>query len=571
MSLIKPLFSAKEKSMKSFRLLLVFFLALSLFSLPRPLPLVKISKGTPSLVDILRAHQIDVLQELETCFLARANRNELGLLRRKGVSISVLDRDSQGKEHFLVRVVSPARLKVLTGRGHVQQVEPDLFLFWADSGDPLTLLPPDLERKPLPRFSILPFLRTYPHPEGLTLGLQVNDVIGTIVGEISRANLRSYVQSLQSFQTRYASTINCELAGQFILNHFLSLGLEAWFQPFVFGSGISTRNIIAELRGRTDPEEIVIICAHYDSTSSERTVLAPGADDDASGVAAVMEAARILAKYPLDFTVRFIAFSAEEWGLYGSHYYSDGARASSERIVGVVNLDMIAYADSMPEDLDIVVNPASWWMAERTGWAADAYTGLTVRKSVNPSFVYSDHSPFWDRGYSAFCGIEDEDVNNPYYHTPGDTVDTLNFDFFEEAARTALAALSDLAQPVRPERPKTPAGLVAESTTYASAFTAVKNAHLTWQAVSDAAGYNVYRSTLSHLGYAKINTSPLAATNFTDRALEADAAHYYVVTAVWPGGMESNFSREVESPAELPRYEQPELERQAFPAIWRWR
>jgi hypothetical protein len=556
--------------MKPFRLLLVFCLTFSLFSLPRPLSLVKISKGTPSLVDILRAHQIDVLQELETCFLARANRDELGLLRRKGVSVLVLDRDSQGKEHFLVRVISPARLYVLTGRGHVQQVEPDLFLFWADSGDPLTLLPPDFERKPLPRSSILPFLRTHPHPEGLTLGLQVNDIIDTIISEVSRANLRSYVQSLQSFETRYTSTANCELSGQFILNYFQSLGLEARFQPFTFGQGISTRNVVAEIRGETDPGEIVIICAHYDSNSGEPTVHAPGADDDASGVAAVMEAARILAKYPLDFTVRFIAFSAEEWGLYGSHYYSDGARASSERIVGVVNLDMIAYADNLPEDLDIIVNPASWWMAERTGWVADAYTGLTVRKSINPSFVYSDHSPFWDRGYSAFCAIEDEDVNNPYYHTPGDTVDTLNFDFFEEAARTALAALSDLAQPVRSGYPGTPADLVAESSTYASAFTAVKNAHLTWQAVSDAAGYNVYRSTLSHLGYTKLNTSPLAATSLTDQALKADTAYYYVVTAVWPGGVESNFSREVESPAELPRYEQPELGRATFLTIWRW-
>jgi hypothetical protein len=347
----------KDRHMKPFRLLLVFCLAFSLFSLPRPLPLVKISKGTPGLVDILKAYQIDVLQELETCFLARVNRDELGLLRRKGVSVLVLDRDSLGKEHFLVRVVSPARLKALTGRGHVQQVEPDLFLFWVDSGDPLT---PDFEKKPLPRFSILPFLKTYPHPEGVTPGLRVNDVIATIVGQVSRANLRSYVQSLQSFETRYTSTANCELSGQFILDYFQSLGLEARFQPFTFGQGTSTRNVVAEIRGETDPEEIVIICAHYDSISSEPTVRAPGADDNASGVAAVMEAARILAKYPLDFTVRFIAFSAEEWGLYGSHYYSAGVRASSERIIGVVNLDMIAYADTMPEDLDIVVKGQKW-------------------------------------------------------------------------------------------------------------------------------------------------------------------------------------------------------------------
>ena len=75
-------------------------------------------------------------------------------------------------------------------------------------------------------------------------------------------------------------------------------------------------------------------------------------------------------------------------------------------------------------------------------------------------------------------------------------MDTLNFDFFEDATKTALAALSDLAQPVRLGYPRTPAGLEAESTTYASAFTAIKNVNLTWRGVSDAAGYNVYRSTL---------------------------------------------------------------------------
>lgn len=557
--------------MKTFRLLLILCLVLSLFSFPRPLALVRIAKGKPGLVEILKVHQIEVLQELETCYLAKADRDEMASLRKYGLSVSVLDRDSQGKEYFLLPVLSPARLKAMSGLGHLVPVGLDMVLFWTDRGEPQASLPPDIERKPLPRASILPFLRTCPQPEGETLGFQVNDVIATIVSEVSRANLRSYVQSLQSFETRYASTVNCELSGQFILDCFRSFGLEARFQPFSFGGGISTRNVIAEIRGETEPEEIVIICAHYDSTSSEPTVRAPGADDDASGVAAVMEAARILAGHPLDFSVRFIAFSAEERGLYGSHYHSAGARASSERIIGVINLDMIAYADSMPEDLDVVANDASWWMAERTGETASIYTGLPVRKIVNPSFIHSDHSPFWDQGYSAFCGIEDADVNNPYYHTPEDTVDTLNFDFFEDAARTALAALSDLAQPVRLGYPKTPGGLEAETSIYASAFSAIKNVRLTWRMVSDAAGCNVYRSAVPHLGYVRLNASPLTAAYFIDRALRADTAYFYVVTAVWPGGLESSFSREVESPAELPRYEQAVPDIGVLSGIWRWR
>jgi Peptidase family M28 len=549
---------------------LVAGLVFSLFSYSRPLLLVQIAKGTPGVVDILRARQTEVLQELETCYLARADREELTLLRKAGLSVSVLDRDSREKEYFLVPVLSSGGQQALSRLGHVLPVEPKLQLFWTDEGDPLALLPPGIEKKPLPRSSILRFLRTSRQPETGAIGLRANDVIASIVSQVSRANLRSYVQGLQSFETRYTSTPNCELAGQFILNYFQSLGLEAWFEPFTFGAGTSTRNVIAELRGETEPDEIVIICGHYDSTSGEATVLAPGADDNASGVAAVMEAARVLAGHPHDFTVRFIAFSAEEWGLYGSGAYAAEARSSSERIIGVINLDMIAYAEDASEDLDVIVNDISRWLAERVGQVAAAYTGLAVRKIVDSSFVYSDHSPFWDQGYSAFCGIEDADVANPYYHTTADTVDTLNFDFFEDAVQTALAALSDLAQPIRSGYPLTPANLTADSTSYASAFTAIKNVNLTWQAVSDAAGYNIYRSDYPHSGFVQITSSPVQGTGFTDRALAAGNAYYYVVTSVWAGGAESNFSRVVESPPEPTRYEQSAADTEFSPFVWRW-
>ena len=104
---------------------------------------------------------------------------------------------------------------------------------------------------------------------------------------------------------------------------------------------------------------MVIVCAHYDSTSTQATTHAPGADDNASGTAAVMEMARVLAGYQFDYTIKFIAFSAEEWGLYGSRHYAQAAKQRGEQIVGVVNLDMIGYVDLEPEDLDIVVDGQS--------------------------------------------------------------------------------------------------------------------------------------------------------------------------------------------------------------------
>jgi hypothetical protein len=557
--------------MKSVRLLLAIVLpALLLIALPQPLRLVKILKSTPGLEEILQASSIGVVQELETCYLAHLEKEDLLLLKRHGVRFAVLDSDSQGKEYFLIPRISSGVLQTLAQTSHILKIGDGVFLFWDDGGDPLSLLPPDLERKPLPTVSASPRTLTRTNLDDLTLKLQINDVIQTIVAEVNRDNLRSYVQSLQDFQTRYSMTTNCNLAAQFLLNFFLTVGLDSWLQPFTFGSN-SSQNVIAELKGATNPEDIVIICAHYDSISNQPSVLAPGADDNASGTAAVMEAARILAKYPFDFTIRFIAFSAEEQGLYGSRHYSSTALAASQRIVGVINLDMIAYADKMPEDLDVIVNTQSQWLAERAALAAMTYTGLSVRKSINASFVYSDHSSFWDRSYPALCGIEDESIMNPYYHQTTDTIDTLNFDFYESAAGTALAALSDLAQPLRPGYPLTPRSLTAESSTYYSLFNAVRNVRLTWPTGAAAVGYNIYRSEVSHLGYEKINSVPVTTTSYTDRALSAEVSYYYSVTAIGPGGLESNYSREVAVTGESPRLGLPLTGSRTVSFKWSWR
>ena len=194
------------------------------------------------------------------------------------------------------------------------------------------------------------------------------------------------------------------------------------------------------------------------SPTATRLILAPGADDNASGVAAVLEAARILAPYDLDFTVRFIAFSAEEWGLYGSRAYAAGIQGSGQRIRGVINLDMIAYADAMPEDLQIIVNPQSSWLAI-VFLAGSSYGPVDATLTVNASFVYSDHSPFWDRGLPALLAIEDNPLTNPYYHQTTDTRDKLQPEFFTAAARASLGVLAELAQPIKSGYPKTPVGV----------------------------------------------------------------------------------------------------------------
>jgi len=528
-------------------LLMCGLLFLSSFPASRgPLSLIRIPKGPGFPVYVLSRLQIDVRQELGSCLLALADREDIALLRRNGVRFSILARNAAERDILVVRTDSPDALAALRSAGKAIAVEPGTAVFWTETGSPSEAVPAGLPRKVLSSRTVRVDLRPAagrPAPQAVAQ----DPLIDMIVDLVSTSNLSSGVQSLQDFQTRYASTSNCEASGQYIYNAFSGLGLDdVRFEPFTFYGSYSSRNVVAEKSGETYPDDVVIICAHYDSSSpsASRLTLAPGADDNASGTAAVLEAARILALYPLDFTIRFIAFSAEEWGLYGSRAYAAAARQAGESIVGVINLDMIAYANAMPEDLQVIVNSASGWLADRFLDASSAYGPLGATKTVDASFVYSDHAPFWDGGYPALLAIEDNPLTNPYYHQTTDTLDKFNLDFFTSATRASLGLLAELAQPIKAGYPKTPVGLSAAPVVYSSLFNALKVVRLTWSSQSDAAGYNIYRTNLSHLDYIRINDSLVTGTTFTDDDVRTDLPYFYVVSAVGGTGLEGNRSRE---------------------------
>ncbi len=534
--------------MKHLKLLLILILVIgiaSLLSFNEPLRLVQIEKENPELLGVLTRLQIDILQELGTCFLARADRADIRALRRSGVSVSVLDSDTRGKSYLLLSPPSPPVLSTLHRHGQLLEVEAGTFLFWTETGDPEAFLPPVQPRKPLPTGTILPYLRpALPVQPRASFAEPANDLVAEISGRISGDNLRGLVQSLQDFQTRYVTTPNCDAAAQFIYNYYQALGFDVRFQDVQYGTNAVSRNVIAELPGRVFPEDVLIICGHYDSISDEATILAPGADDNASGTAMVMEAARILASFPLDFTVRFIAFTAEEVGLFGSRVYSAAARARRENIIAVINLDMIAFPDELPEDLEIIVNPASEWLASKFLSVCGTYGLIDANRVVDAAIIYSDHSPFWDQGYAALLAIEDYPVQNPYYHGIFDAVDTLNFDFYRDSARGALALLADLAQPVKAGYPLAPGGLETTSYSYSSLFESFRNIQLSWRPRTGAVGYNIYRSSVPHQDYQKLNSNPVPATLFLDRFLQTESSYFYVVTTVGADGRESNYSQQ---------------------------
>jgi hypothetical protein len=501
--------------------------------------------------------QIKAIQELRMSWIVEIPVDLMDGLAAAGFACSLLDPEPEGKSYFLVSSPDLGRRELLRDFGHAVFLDDDVSLFWTDDGrEAREILPAYFELKHLARDIRIPFGPDGSAVAGMRIGAEqisepfpLDPLITEMVAQVAKPNLINNISTLQDFQTRYAPTVNCQNAGNFLYTYFTQLGLACEFDLFSF-SQYTSRNVVATLPGRTAPEREIILCAHYDSYSTNSAAtLAPGADDNASGTAAVMEIARIMKNYAFDYTLKFICFSAEEFGMYGSRHYAQSARAAGEIIVGVINMDMIAYADVLPEDLEVIVNPYSDWLALQFISAANRYAPLPTNHVVNSSITGSDQSPFWDQGYSALLGIDDYPVRNPYYHSIQDMLHTLNMDFATAVTKASLASAAELAQPTggAGSHPiQSPTGLQARSRISSSLFSSVKSVYLTWNAPPGAVrGYNVYRTTTSRSGYQKINSSLVTQTSFNDLFLNPDVWYYYIVTAVDDQDRESNPSIEV--------------------------
>jgi hypothetical protein len=227
------------------------------------------------------------------------------------------------------------------------------------------------------------------------------------------------------------------------------------------------RNIIAEhpaLRG--DGEGVILLVAHYDTKASRtpewdtrwRDIRAPGADDNASGVATVLEAARLLTELRLAHTVRFVLFSGEELGLIGSRHYADAMARADEDIVAVINVDMIGHDALGRFDLHAVANGQSRWLLEAVESIRRVITSdVVLVPQVDSNLTFSDHAPFWWEGYSALLFTEETDIESgafyEHYHTANDTADRVDYAYGTEAARLICGIVALLAAPDAPPDP----------------------------------------------------------------------------------------------------------------------
>jgi len=252
-----------------------------------------------------------------------------------------------------------------------------------------------------------------------------------LMNQISQDSLTSYLNRLQAFPGRVAGTSGNLAARDWIRSKLQSFGYSAEIESFeaeVYGYWVTCYNVVASKTGTVFPSRKIVIGAHFDAVPGS-----PGADDNGTGTAAVLEMARVLADEPAEMTFVFALFDSEEQGLNGSWAYAGNAYYSGDSIVCMVNMDMIGSVGN--------TNEAEIKYGEQTAYArlwinlADTLTGLQGFMGGQAS--NSDHYPFTYYGYDVVYA--QEAVMSPYYHQPTDSTTHINFFYFTLMAKSTLA------------------------------------------------------------------------------------------------------------------------------------
>lgn len=215
--------------------------------------------------------------------------------------------------------------------------------------------------------------------------------------------------------------------------------------PSFMVGGTIAYNVIATLPGSTRPDDWYIVGGHYDSISEAPMTAAPGAEDNASGCAGVLELARVLTAHPPEGTVLFICYAGEEQGLLGSedHVADLVVSGDASKVQAMLDLDMIAYtADG---DLDCLLESEAFaqFLVDLLADAAAQYSTLRIEISLDA--WGSDHVPYLDQGIPALLAIENDWYQYPYYHTTDDLPYHLSVTMGEEVLKMSVAALAELA------------------------------------------------------------------------------------------------------------------------------
>jgi len=359
----------------------------------------------------------------------------------------LLDRGARDKDYYVAWAPAPLAAASFAAFGSAAALGPDEVLVGVNpeiDADGLRAVDRRIELRALQ--PITPATSRY---AGEPPPTQKDAAIEAAVNTITEQEYAGYIQTLQDFGTRHSGFPGCDLARDYLKDFFAAQGLNATLFE-VTHNDETYYNVVAERRGTSSADEIIIIGAHYDSTAGMSPGgYAPGAEDNASGTAAVMAAARALRSFQFDRTVRYIAFGGEEQGCWGSYGYAYYCHDHGENIVAVLVADMVAYDEENGGRDDYVVD------VDKYKWLHLYFAGVGALYGQN--LIYeegscgSDQESFWFAGYPALGAIEGSigaggSASYPYYHTTQDTLDKLEPAFAVRFVKDYAATLAHLAR-----------------------------------------------------------------------------------------------------------------------------
>jgi len=280
---------------------------------------------------------------------------------------------------------------------------------------------------------------------------EVDPYIEKVLEEVDASRIYQEIVTLSNIHTRQAQSSGARQAQNYLATTFQNYGFTVTTHSF---QSTYTDNVIAEIRGTTNPDEIVVIGAHYDSRNTDRfstTARAPGADDNASGTAANIEFARVVSELGVRFrrTIRILAFSGEEQGLLGSRAYAAFISQRGDNVIAMFNGDMLGYYPNRP-GVPITLGMPTRFIDNQLLSSANGITrqylpGLRIGTT---NACCSDQQSFTENGYPAIGYFESElgATAYPGYHNGNDLPSQLNQEQLGLLGKAIIASTLTYAQ-----------------------------------------------------------------------------------------------------------------------------
>jgi len=389
--------------------------------------------------------QMNIYHITQNYLIAGITRTEEKKLKDQDLNFNIIDNEPWSQKYYLVSHPKDQNFSLNSNLGKIIFDKDNLIIIKTEQLDMNNAIKSRLMISELKQTALKLKNNIYA-PQSLNFRNRTD--IDTLIDDIHPDSIGYVIQSLQDFVTRYTYHENRKEVSEWIQDRFWDVGIEDVVLDSFFYSNIWHYNVVATIPGTLHPDQYVLLGGHHDSIvhfgpDPDPMIAAPGADDNASSVAAAIEIARVMVEnnYQPESSIKFVTFAAEEVGLWGAYYYSSVLAQAGADIRMMLNCDMIANNTYAPGEwiLDIPMYSGSEYLRDIGILLMEEYTTLNFgSSSINSSG--SDSYAFFVAGFPVSYYFERE--FSPHYHSIYDVIENCDLDYCEQIIRLTGAMVS---------------------------------------------------------------------------------------------------------------------------------